>query len=139
MYDYPRYGYSKRGSPLRRAYNHTPRKRKITLYMAISKERIIGYKLTTVHGNSNDFTEFIKGLKLQNSVLLMDNVAFHKTKLFKDMLSETNNTVLYVPPYSPQYNPIEIAFSKIKSSYRKLNFQFFGEQHPQECSDIDSK
>ena len=52
----------------------------------------------------------------------MDNVAFHKTKLFKDMLSETNNTVLYVPPYSPQYNPIEIAFSKIKSSYRKLNF-----------------
>jgi hypothetical protein len=57
LYDYPRYGYSKRGSPLRRAYNHTPRKRKITLYMAISKERIIGNKLTTVHGNSNDFTE----------------------------------------------------------------------------------
>jgi len=52
----------------------------------------------------------------------MDNVAFHKTKLFKDFIHSICSKVLYTPPYSPQYNPIELAFSKIKSVYRKVNF-----------------
>lgn len=86
--------------------------------MAISKDKIIGYKLTTKHGNSIDFVDFIKSLQLQNTTLLMDNVAFHKTKLFKDTITSMNNIVLYTPPY----NPIELVFSKIKSTYRKLNF-----------------
>lgn len=122
LYDYPKYGYSKKGTPLRRAYNHTPRKRKITLYMAISNNKIIGYQMSTKHGNAVDFTSFVNNLNLQNKVLLLDNVAFHKTKIFKDAMSLSNNKLLYTPPYSPQFNPIELAFSKIKSSYRKLNY-----------------
>jgi transposase len=90
--------------------------------MAISKDKIVGYKLSTKHGNAKDFTEFIKSLNVSHTTLLMDNVAFHKTKLLKDYVHSTNNTILYTPPYSPQYNPIELAFSKIKSTYRKLNF-----------------
>lgn len=122
LYDYPKYGYSKKGTPLRRPYKDNPKKRKITLYMAISKENIIGYKISYTHGNSKDYIEFIKSLNLQNRTLLMDNVAFHKTKLFKELIINTNNKVLYTPPYSPDYNPIELAFSKIKNTYRKLNF-----------------
>ena len=82
FYDYPKYGYSEKGTLLRRPYAHTPRKKKITLYMAISKDQIIGYKLSTRHGNSNDYCDFIKSLNLQNRTLIMDNVAFHKTKSF---------------------------------------------------------
>ena len=122
LYDYPRYGYSEKGTLLRKPYSHTPRKKKITLYMAIAKDQIIGYKLSTKHGNTNDFSDFIKSLHLQNKTLIMDNVAFHKTKSFKDMVHSMNNTILYTPPYSPQYNPIELAFSKIKTVYRKLNY-----------------
>jgi len=41
LYDYPKYGYSPKGTLLRRPYAHTPRKRKITLYMAISNGNVI--------------------------------------------------------------------------------------------------
>jgi membrane-anchored protein YejM (alkaline phosphatase superfamily) len=34
LYDFPRYGYSPKGTLLQKPYNHTPRKRKVTLYMA---------------------------------------------------------------------------------------------------------
>jgi transposase len=90
--------------------------------MAISKNCIIGYHMSTKHGNAGDFTNFVNNLKLQNKVLLLDNVAFHKTKAFKDAMNVCNNRLLYTPPYSPQFNPIELAFSKIKCSYRKLNY-----------------
>lgn len=122
LYDYPKYGYSLKGTKLRRPYAHTPRKKKITLYMAITKDQIIGYKVTTKHGNSNDFVDFVKSLQLTNVTLLMDNVAFHKSKLLKEYVNSIKSKILYTPPYSPQYNPIELAFSKIKTTYRKLNF-----------------
>jgi transposase len=50
----------------------------------------------------------------------MDNVAFHKTKEVKDFIKSTNSQTLFIPPYSPEFNPIELAFSKIKTMYRKL-------------------
>ena len=51
----------------------------------------------------------------------MDNVSFHKSKEVKEYISKTDNNILYVPPYSPQFNPIELVFSKMKHNYRKLS------------------
>ena len=53
----------------------------------------------------------------------MDNVAFHKSKILKEFVLEGCNRILYTPPYSPDYNPIELAFSKIKNAYRTLNYR----------------
>ena len=50
----------------------------------------------------------------------MDNVPFHKTSIVKQYLIDCKANILFTPPYSPDYNPIENAFSKIKNSYRKL-------------------
>ena len=71
------------------------------------------------HGNATDFCNFLQSLKLRNATLLMDNVAFHKTKDIRKFAQETHCGLLFTPPYSPQYNPIELAFSKIKAVYRK--------------------
>jgi len=86
--------------------------------MAISKERVVGYKLATKHGNSVDFIDFIKSLNVTHKTLVMDNVAL------KDFVQSIHSNILYTPPYSPQYNPIELAFSTIKSAYRKLRAKY---------------
>ena len=43
----------------------------------------------------------------------MDNAAIHHNKKLADNLSN-GNKIIYNAPYSPQYNPIEMLFSKIK-------------------------
>lgn len=53
-----------------------------------------------------------------NHYFLMDNVSFHKTKIVTDIFLLSTNKLLYIPPYSPQFNPIEETFSQFK---RNLN------------------
>ena len=122
--EYPRYGYSKKGKQLKHAIKDNPKKKKLTLYMAVDENRIVGYKLSTTNGNSSDFLDFLKSLNLANSTVLMDNVAFHKTKTVRDYIQTTKSTILFVPPYSPDYNPIEMVFSKLKAVYRSLENEF---------------
>ena len=115
----PKYGYSKRGQQLRASIHQPHRSLKVTLYMAVAHDRVIGHKLAMKHGNSKDFSSFIKSLRLQNATILLDNVDFHKTKDAREAMQQGNNHTLFIPPYSPQYNPIEMVFSKVKAHYRR--------------------
>ena len=45
----------------------------------------------------------------------MDNVSFHKSKKIKKLVEDSGNHLLFIPPYSPDFNPIEEVFSKLKS------------------------
>lgn len=93
---------------------------KVSLLMAISYENIISWKIYNTSINSEYYSDFIKNLNCQNKILIMDNVKFHKSKKVKDSASFKNNEIIFIPPYSPQYNPIEEVFSKIKHVYKKL-------------------
>ncbi len=44
----------------------------------------------------------------------MDNLTAHKGDRVKELIEEQGGELLYLPPYSPDFNPIEEAFSKIK-------------------------
>ena len=57
--------------------------------------------------------------KFQNKIFLMDNVRFHKNDDINTIMKDTNNTTLYIPPYSPEFNPIEEVFSLFKSVLRR--------------------
>ena len=59
-------------------------------------------------------------LKSIRKVVLMDNVAFHKTKAVRDYIQTTKSIILFVPPYSPDYNPIEMVFFKAQGSIQVL-------------------
>jgi putative transposase len=50
----------------------------------------------------------------ENHVVIMDNVAFHKGVKTKEILEKTGATLLFLPPYSPDLNPIENDFAIIK-------------------------
>jgi len=56
----------------------------------------------------------------EGDVVVMDNLSFHKSERVRQMIEGAGAQILYLPPYSPDFNPIEEAFSKIKNLLRKL-------------------
>lgn len=52
-------------------------------------------------------------------VVVMDNLPAHKVSGVRDAIEAAGASLLYLPPYSPDFNPIEMAFSKLKALLRK--------------------
>jgi len=55
----------------------------------------------------------------QNSVIIMDNATFHKGSAMQEKIIEAGHILEYLPPYSPDLNPIEKKWAQIKSIRRK--------------------
>lgn len=55
----------------------------------------------------------------QGDVVVMDNLSSHKGFKIRTMIEAAGATLLYLPPYSPDFNPIENAFAKLKALLRK--------------------
>ena len=53
-------------------------------------------------------------------VVVMDNLSAHKGTRVRKLIEERNCELVYLPPYSPDLNPIEEAFSKMKGILRKV-------------------
>ncbi len=51
--------------------------------------------------------------------VIMDNLAVHKVIGVRTAIESVGAGLLYLPPYSPDFNPIEMAFSKLKALLRK--------------------
>jgi transposase len=51
--------------------------------------------------------------------VIMDNLPAHKVKGVRDAIEGAGAALIYLPPYSPDLNPIEYAFSKLKAILRK--------------------
>ncbi len=52
-------------------------------------------------------------------VVILDNVGFHKSEKAEQLVKAKGAWLLFLPPYSPDLNPIEMAFSKLKALLRK--------------------
>ena len=52
-------------------------------------------------------------------VVIMDNLSSHKGLRVREMIEAAGATLRYLPPYSPDFNPIENAFAKLKALLRK--------------------
>jgi len=55
----------------------------------------------------------------RGDVVVMDNLPAHKPIAIRDAIEETGAVLLFLPPYSPDFNPIELAFAKIKALLKK--------------------
>ncbi|EDZ68161.1 hypothetical protein NOC27_1488 [Nitrosococcus oceani AFC27] len=49
-----------------------------------------------------------------NHIVIMDNVPFHKAVSSREITKKTGAGILFLPPYSPDFNPIEKDFGNIK-------------------------
>ena len=52
-------------------------------------------------------------------IVVMDNLSSHKSDEVREIIESAGASLLYLPPYSPDLNPIEQAFSKLKAQLRK--------------------
>ncbi len=62
---------------------------------------------------------FLCPLLTAGDVVMMDNASVHKNEAVKTLIEATGATLWYLPPYSPELNPIELAWNKIKQFLRK--------------------
>ena len=52
-------------------------------------------------------------------IVVMDNLSSHKGPAVRAMIQAVGAELMYLPPYSPDFNPIEKAFAKLKAGLRK--------------------
>ena len=91
---------------------------------AMSTEGIIAYDSFTGTLDSSHFFDFVRGTLIAQmhsfdgsspqSILIMDNCSVHHVQEIQDLLASVGIPLIYLPPYSPDYNPLEEAFSFIK-------------------------
>jgi transposase len=60
----------------------------------------------------------------KHSVIVMDNAAFHYSARIPELCAEAGVVLIYLPPYSPDYNPIEEFFLELKA-YVKKNWRLY--------------
>jgi transposase len=73
---------------------------------------------------SNYIEELIEKLKEKSKskyTFIVDNASIHKVQRVCDVIIESGNEILFLPPYSPHLNPIEEVFSKWKTKIKTRN------------------
>ena len=66
------------------------------------------------------YVEQVLGPTLKpGDIVVLDNLPAHKPVAIREAIEAAGATMLFLPPYSPDFNPIEMAFSKIKAILRK--------------------
>jgi len=77
--------------------------------------------------NGDLFKEYISECLAPNlnegDIVIMDNLTSHKVKGVIDPIIAAGASVIYLPPYSPDLNPIEMMWSKMKAYLRKVKAQ----------------
>ena len=58
--------------------------------------------------------------------IILDNASFHKGAKTKDLVQKAKCTLLYLPPYSPDFNPIENQWATLKNRYRSFKHKGLG-------------
>jgi transposase len=58
-------------------------------------------------------------------VVILDNVGFHKSERAAELVRQRGAWLLFLPPYSPDLNPIEMAYAKLKALLRKTAARTF--------------
>lgn len=118
----PLYAWSRRGE---RAFGSAPRNwgKNVTLLASITTEGLgpcLAVEGSTTREVFETYLECVLAPSLSpGQVVVMDNLSSHKGGRVKEIIEGCGCELLYLPPYSPDFNPIEQAFSKIKGLMRK--------------------
>ena len=124
-HDMPRtHGYSKKGT---RCYgtHDWGAKGRTNVIGALVGSTLVAVGLLTGSVDTAVFTCWVEHILLSNipqeSVIVMDNATFHKGIKMQEMVEAAGHTLLYLPPYSPDLNPIENKWAQAKK-IRKTTF-----------------
>ena len=97
-----------------------------SVLVAIDKNGVIAYEYKSGAFNTATFLHFLENklapyfYQHPNKVLVMDNVAFHKSASIKEFFQSKRIVQKFITPYFPELNQIEEFFSMLKSRYYHL-------------------
>ena len=117
-----RYARAPRGQ---RAYGQVPRNhgRPTTLLAALSPAGLGAAMTLEGAANTAAFLAYVREVLAPTlrpgQLVIVDNVSFHRADAIRDAIAAAGCVLLFLPPYSPDFNPIEQAFSKLKAHLRK--------------------
>jgi transposase len=118
----PIYGRSKKGT---RAYGERPggHRRNVSVIGAIRSEGTVALETLEGSVNGSIFVKFIKDKLIPRlrpgDLVIMDNLKVHYHTMVKPLIESVDADLLYLPPYSPELNPIENIWSVTKHYVRK--------------------
>jgi transposase len=118
----PLYGWAKKGQ---RARCSVPRNRgKNTTLLASMTIEGMGPPLSVEGATTSAVFEtyverVLAPMLRKGQVVVMDNLSAHKGERIRELIEQRGCELIYLPSYSPDFNPIEEAFSKIKGLMRK--------------------
>ena len=74
--------------------------------------------------NTDVFNQWLEEMLLPalkpGTVIIMDNAAFHKSQKTREVIEAAGCRILFLPPYSPDLNPIEKLWANIKKLWRQF-------------------
>jgi transposase len=118
----PLYAWSRKG---RRAFGSAPKNwgKNVTLLASITRRGLgpcLAVEGATTRGVFEAYLERVLAPTLRpGQLVVMDNLSAHKGGRVKEIVEGRGCELVYLPPYSPDLNPIERAFSKVKGLLRK--------------------
>ena len=134
-------GYSLRGKPAR-SQKLLVRGEHISVISALSVEGILVCKVQRGSVSGETFYNFILRYLVPqlrpfdginpNSFVIMDNCSIHRTSDVLSAIEDTGALLHFLPPYSPDWNPAEEAFSKVKAMMKAMEMEM------QTIEDIDT-
>lgn len=119
----PLRGWAPKGVPLVGPEQVYARKQHISIIGAIGYDGPIARGTVRGGVGSREFRRFIEKQLAPHlrpgHIVCMDNLSAHKNKKVRELVEAAGASVLFLPPYSPDFNPIEAAWAKIKHLVRK--------------------
>ena len=119
------YGYAPIGE---RVYGSAPRNHgaNVTMIAALTVQGMSSQTAIVFEGGTDARTfelyirQFLAPTLVSGQIVLLDNLAAHDSEGVRAAIKERGCELLFLPPYSPDLTPIELAFSKIKQFLRHL-------------------
>ena len=123
MHSAPRtHGYSAKGKRCHDVHDWHPSKRTNVIGALVGKS-LLTVSIFECNINTSVFNSWVEQDLIpklpNNSVVVTDNASFHKSPLLKTMIEKAGHILEYLPPYSPDLNPIEPKWSQAKARRRK--------------------
>lgn len=116
------HGRCKKGERLRMGFPHGHRKT-TTLVAGLRLTGMTAPMVLDGPINGNWFEAYVEQVLVPTlgpgDTVVMDNLSSHKRASAQALIEKAGATIMFLPPYSPDFNPIEKAFSKLKALLRK--------------------
>ena len=116
------HGRCRKGERLRMGFPHGHRKT-TTLIAGLRTTGMVAPMVLDGPINGDWFEAYVRHILVpelrRGDIVIMDNLSSHKRTSVRELIEAVGATLVFLPPYSPDFNPIEKAFARLKAMLRK--------------------